>query len=166
MYANGNKRQSEMTARPSKYPQGFFKQKPCRECGKVFSPQAPSHSTCSQECADRRHTSFYLQRNYKITLTDYERMLAEQGSKCRICLGEGFVLAAHHKAKLVVDHCHATGVVRGLLCPNCNRALGLLQDSTEALKRALHYLEGATTIPQGSTPQAIGGGSARLLATG
>jgi hypothetical protein len=46
----------------------------------------------------------------------------------------------------VVDHCHATGKVRGLLCHNCNRALGLMQDNIENIKRAADYLEGATTI--------------------
>ena len=60
-------------------------------------------------------------------------------------------MAEHHKMKLVVDHCHATGTVRGLLCHNCNRALGLLHDNTEVLLNAIKYLEGATTIPQGST---------------
>lgn len=166
MYLIRNKPQSEMTACPSKYPQGYFKPKPCKQCGTVFEPKAPSHMTCSQECADRMVVSRYLLRNYGITLDDYERMLEEQQGKCRICLGEGFVMASHHKMKLVVDHCHATGVVRGLLCHNCNRALGLLQDSTESLERALDYLKGVTTIPQGSTPQAIGGGSARPLKTG
>ena len=56
-------------------------------------------------------------------------------------------MAEHHKSKLVVDHCHATGKVRGLLCHNCNRALGLLKDKISVLKNAIQYLEGATTIP-------------------
>jgi hypothetical protein len=55
-----------------------------------------------------------------------------------------------HSCKLVVDHCHTGGQVRGLLCHNCNRALGLLQDSVPALKAAVKYLQGATTIPSGS----------------
>jgi hypothetical protein len=55
--------------------------------------------------------------------------------------------------------------VRGLLCHNCNRAIGLLQDSERLLQESINYLrthrEGATTIPQGSTPEAIAGGKAR-----
>lgn len=61
----------------------------------------------------------------------------------------------HHKSKLVVDHCHDTGIVRGLLCHNCNRALGLFKDKIEVLKNAIKYLEGATTIPSGSTPKRV-----------
>lgn len=135
-----NKPQALMTADPSKYPQKYFKPKGCRECGVNFTPRAPSHLTCSQACADRMMVSAYLSRNYGIRLGDYERMYTQQLGLCAICRGEGFVMAKHHKLKLVVDHCHASGRVRGLLCHNCNRALGLLQDSIEALGRAKEYL--------------------------
>jgi len=47
----------------------------------------------------------------------------------------------HHKTKLVVDHCHSTGKIRGLLCHNCNRALGLMQDNVETLQNAIDYLK-------------------------
>ncbi len=151
MYACKNKPQTEMTADPTKYPQGYFKDKKCRNCGTVFTPKAPSHLMCSQSCADRSIQSAYLRRNYNIQVDQYEDMLRRQGHRCAVCQGEGFTMAAHHKVKLVVDHCHKTGRVRGLLCHNCNRALGLMQDDVEALKRSVQYLEGATTIPQGST---------------
>lgn len=148
---NHNRLQSEMTANPSKYPQGFFADKPCRLCGVVFSPAAPSHLYCSQDCADDASTSAYLQRNYKMSLSDYKGLLLKQNHMCCICNGPGFVMAEHHKLKLVVDHCHTTGQVRGLLCHNCNRALGLFQDNAEFCVRASQYLEGATTISKEST---------------
>lgn len=146
MYAIKNKRQAEMTADPLKYPQKRFKDKSCRRCGVTFSPKAPSHLFCSQECADDALVNNYLSRNYGITIDIYREMLNNQDHKCAICGGEGFTMATHHKTKLVVDHCHSTGVVRGLLCHNCNRALGLLQDSRLVLENAIKYLEGATTI--------------------
>lgn len=74
-------------------------------------------------------------------------MYERQNGKCQICQGDGFLMREDHQAKLMVDHCHTTGRVRGLLCHNCNRALGLFKDSPEALSRALEYLKGATTIP-------------------
>jgi len=141
VYAMRNKPQAEMTATPSKYPQGYFKPKPCRECGHTFTPQAPSHLACSQDCANRMLTSRYLQRNYGMTLKQYEELRQKQEGLCAICTGEGFIMASHHKMKLVVDHCHSRGHVRGLLCHNCNRALGLLKDSEETLQRALSYLQ-------------------------
>ena len=93
-------------------------------------------------------------------------MFEDQDHKCLICFSEGFKLNPKSKMDLVVDHDHATGKVRGLLCHNCNRALGLLQDSLPAIKNALLYLEGATTIPIGSTSQAIGDGSAQPTGEG
>lgn len=147
VYAMQNKRQAEMTANPGKYPQGYFKPKPCRECGTFFTPMAPSHLSCSQNCADRMLTSRYLQRNYGMTLMQYEVIREKQQGLCAICETEGFIMANHHKMKLVVDHCHASGRVRGLLCHNCNRALGLLKDSDKVLQRAIDYLRETTKRP-------------------
>jgi len=98
-----------------------------------------------------------------MNIDDYYVMLEKQKSLCKLCGGEGFCMAGRHVLKLVVDHCHKTGVVRGLLCHNCNRALGLFHDSVDTMKRAITYLEGATTIPQGSTAEAIAAGSAQPL---
>ena len=148
MYAMSN---PTPTASSDKYPQGKFKSKQCRECGSLFAPQAPSQFYCCKWCSDRGLTSAYLKRNYGITLQDYELMLEDQDCLCAICGGEGFIMdTTRHKIKLVVDHDHKTGMVRGLLCHNCNRALGLLKDSSEILQTAIDYLEGATTIPYGS----------------
>ena len=147
-YANNNPDAGSYTARPSKYPQGAFKDKPCRMCGTVFSPCAPSHLTCSEACRQDSYTNSYLKRTYGIDLKTYQAMLAAQDHRCALCGDEGFVMNTdRHRMKLVVDHCHSTGKVRGLLCHNCNRALGLFKDNIETMRRGISYLEGATTIP-------------------
>lgn len=79
-----------------------------------------------------------LSTNYGMTQSEYESMLAKQEGKCAICrtdtpTGKWKVFA--------VDHCHATGSVRGLLCNECNRGMGLLRDSAELLRRAADYLD-------------------------
>ena len=140
------KRDKPLTSKPTDWPQGKFKDKNCRDCGSSFKLNSPCNLYCSDICAARGKTSAYLQRNYSISLDDYDRMNRDQNFLCKICRSEGFVMKDHHKLLLVVDHCHSTGKVRGLLCHNCNRALGLLQDSLESLERAKNYLEGATTI--------------------
>lgn len=142
MYANTNKKQTEMSATADKYPQGFFNRKLCKECKEMFQPNAPSHMYCDQKCQDKAFTRAYLKRKYKITLEEWYEMFERQNSLCAICKQEGFKLDPASKNLLVVDHCHVTGKVRGLLCHNCNRALGLLKDNPENLKRALNYLKG------------------------
>lgn len=77
--------------------------------------------------------------------------MEEQNYLCVICNEAGFQMNSRVYHDLNVDHDYKTGKVRGLLCHNCNRALGLLKDDIERLKSAVRYLEGATTIPEGST---------------
>jgi hypothetical protein len=78
-----------------------------------------------------------LRRNYGITAEDYDRMLSEQGGACAVCGGGP---RGNHKY-LSVDHDHATGVVRGLLCTTCNPAIGMFKDDPALLRRAADYLE-------------------------
>ena len=129
-----------MTASPDKYPQKQFKEKPCRNCGTMFNPQAPSHHYCSSECANAGKTDAYLKRQYGIDYKQYEEMLEAQDHKCGICGSEGFTMAKHHELKLVVDHDHETGRVRGLLCHNCNRALGLFHDDVDSMTKAIGWI--------------------------
>ena len=63
-------------------------------------------------------------------------MLGAQNGRCAIC-GRPETEAGG----LAVDHCHATGKVRGLLCTLCNTALGKFRDRTDILRAAIRYLE-------------------------
>ena len=140
-YNNSSRIKSEHTKDSSKYPQGYFKVKACGTCKLDFKPYAPSEKYCTDECKDTAHFKAYLRRNYNITLERYKSMYKSQEGKCKICSGEGFSMSKNkHSVKLVVDHCHETGKVRGLLCHNCNRALGLLKDNKVAIQKALEYL--------------------------
>jgi|SRR5210317_1284950 hypothetical protein len=78
-----------------------------------------------------------LKRLYGIGYQEYLNMLAAQQYACAIC---GTTDTGAYKA-FHVDHCHTTGVVRGLLCSNCNTGIGNLRDDIELLKRAIQYLE-------------------------
>lgn len=139
-YARKGRQVKDITARPDKYPQGKFKDKPCRECGKLFSPLAPSHLYCGDVCSQKAHDDARLNKVYGINLKQYEQMVIDHQDKCAICNEEGFELVKGQRLKLVIDHCHTTGAVRGLLCHNCSRALGLLQDNIENLESAIAYL--------------------------
>lgn len=125
------------------FPNKRFNQKPCRACGEYFTPQAPCQFYCSDGCKLEGWWDAYFQRTYGITLGCYRSMWHAQGGLCAVCGGEGFVMnPKKHNLKLVVDHCHDSGAVRGLLCHNCNRALGLLQDNIDNVNRAAAYLRG------------------------
>jgi len=76
-----------------------------------------------------------IKRLYGITPEDYKDMLRQQRGRCVICK------RLPKKNRLCVDHCHTTGVIRGLLCMGCNRMLGRLGDDVTAFKRAVKHLE-------------------------
>jgi cytochrome c peroxidase len=86
--------------------------------------------------------AYRLQRDYGLSQDQFDGMLAAQNSACAIChttepKGQG----AFH-----VDHCHSSGVVRGLLCHSCNVGLGHFRDDTALLMRATEYLAASRTI--------------------
>jgi len=132
----------DQTASASKYPQGYFKDKACRICNNTFTPKAPSEHYCSDKCASKGLANAWLQRNYNMSLDDYIDMYIEQDGKCSICGYTGYMTnsAKSLTMPLVIDHCHTSGDVRGLLCHTCNTALGQLKDSVETLQKAIDYL--------------------------
>jgi len=72
-------------------------------------------------------------------MNDYSRMLEEQNGRCAICLSDD-PKSPDRVNHWYIDHCHTTGVVRGLLCNSCNRGVGLLGDDIANLERAILYL--------------------------
>jgi hypothetical protein len=79
-----------------------------------------------------------MRQNYGLDYKTYLKMVEQQNGKCAICGAEP--PTNQHKKRLNIDHCHATGSVRGLLCDLCNRALGLMRDDATLLTKAIHYL--------------------------
>lgn len=80
----------------------------------------------------------HLKRQYGMTEAERDEMIASQMGLCVICLNAP---AVH------VDHCHSTGRVRGVLCFNCNSAIGKLGDDPDAARRVAAYLEGSSWKP-------------------
>ncbi len=78
-------------------------------------------------------------RRHKVTAEEYEQMMAQQGGVCVICKQP-----CGHYSRLSIDHDHISGKVRGLLCNNCNRAIGMFGDDPARLVRAVEYLANAS----------------------
>ena len=82
--------------------------------------------------------------NYGITGPQRDQMLADQDHRCAICENKltftGRRAATNSSA--VIDHCHKTGEVRGILCGKCNLGLGRFDDNISTLYNAIAYLGG------------------------
>lgn len=85
-----------------------------------------------------------MKSRYKISLDEYNAMLEGQDYGCMICGGineSGRALAVDHDHTCCPGKTTCGECMRGLLCSNCNRALGLFKDDSELLKKAAAYLE-------------------------
>lgn len=82
-----------------------------------------------------------LTRHFGITVEEFDRMVKEQNSLCAICRNPETWTRNGKLVDLSVDHNHVTGQVRGLLCYQCNTALGKLKESVEAMKSMISYVE-------------------------
>jgi hypothetical protein len=104
----------------------------CRPCNKSV---AKAWREANPEQYGRVSRNATYKRKYGITLDEYDAMWSVQNGTCLIC--------DEHHDRLFVDHDHATGEVRGLLCNQCNLCLGHARDTPELLRKAATYLEGA-----------------------
>lgn len=87
---------------------------------------------------DHKHRFTTRLNRYGLSEQRFREILHSQNSCCALC--EKPLLA---RKQMNIDHCHETGVVRGILCFTCNKALGMLGDSEAAIQRALDYIRAA-----------------------
>lgn len=73
----------------------------------------------------------HLKRAYGIDEFFFDSLLKKQSRRCAIC---------SDRTKLVVDHCHKTKIIRGLLCCRCNSMIGMAKESKRILREAIAYL--------------------------
>jgi hypothetical protein len=133
------------------------RQSQCRRCmnlgnqRRLKTPEARAVRAASMRKwreTNKAHVSNYhfalrLKKSYGISRQEYDAFLARQNNGCAICD------QVHSETKrLCVDHCHATGKVRGLLCNSCNLGLGKLGDTIEAIERAAAYLREDISAPK------------------
>ena len=81
-----------------------------------------------------------LLRKFNLTLNEYNKLLNKQNGVCAICQQKETKKINNKNYMLSVDHCHIRNKVRGLLCNNCNRVIGLLKDNINILRSAVKYL--------------------------
>lgn len=90
----------------------------------------------------RQRRNQLLRRKYDITVDQYDALLESQGGGCAICTRKP------GRTPLHVDHCHDTGVVRGILCHQCNWYLGTIEASVETRTKLFAYLEKADDLKE------------------
>ena len=110
----------------------------CKECDKAARKAYVESNKDKTKLSDRK----YHLSKYGLTIESYNAMFVAQEGKCLGCGKHQTELSR----QLVVDHCHKTSKVRGLLCWQCNSALGCIQDNTETLTNLIKYLDNSRSV--------------------
>ena len=127
--------------------------KKCTKCSHTLSLQnfryrqdRKNYGSWCRRCESMKN----IESTYGISIQEYEDLRIKQGHSCAICGTHEDEINTRGKStelrhrKLVIDHNHLTGKVRGLLCHDCNVALGNLKDSIPRLTSAITYLRTTT----------------------
>jgi hypothetical protein len=131
------KRRSAKEAKATSRQQGRMNTVPknkrvCRICREEFQPNGPNQQRCKACIPNNRFNEYY--NRYGVSKREWDRILLAQNGTCALCPN-----APEH-----IDHCHASNVVRGLLCAGCNQALNRIEQPGWA-ERATTYVREADT---------------------
>lgn len=96
-------------------------------CYQLESGRTKRRNWCRQCINDAQRA-----KNYGLSVDDYQNLVSDQNGLCKICSKQD---------SLVVDHCHETNKIRGLLCSQCNVGLGMFGDSVSTMLLAIDYLK-------------------------
>jgi hypothetical protein len=107
-------------------------QKQCRRCGesKPEEEYGKHRATC-RTCRSEQNREYKRRTRYGLSPEEYTGIRSGQYGNCAICF---------RSADLVVDHCHSSLEVRGLLCGKCNTAIAYLQDNPAVILNAARYV--------------------------
>lgn len=126
----------------------------CKECTAqknkewVVNNKERHKASCSswyknnKDKAKQRSTEWHYMTYYGISYSDFRSLAQDQDNKCKLC-GIELSFSNHKKQNgAVLDHCHTTGKIRGVLCSGCNKGLGHFKDNIELFNKAILYLKG------------------------
>lgn len=108
-----------------------FRVRKIKQCRSCLALSRKANRERDRAAERRRYQARGRFKPYDLTPDEYDALLARQGGVCAIC---------RTRPPTDIDHDHATGQVRGLLCRACNLLLGMANDTTERLRAAISYL--------------------------
>lgn len=108
----------------------------CKDCIRIKQAKKWAENPEFKKHRIAKQRRWQRQKFYNLSLEQEQKFLKIQNNACAICNKVFQTDSDYH-----VDHCHNTNKVRGLLCPSCNKALGLFKDNPKVLKEAANYVE-------------------------
>ena len=113
----------------------------CAPCRAAQSSRHKGYAAKNAEKIEMSRREWQMKRKYGMTVGEVRAMWAQQGGRCPLCLLAFPIFpGVKTQKRMLVDHDHKTGRVRGLLCDPCNQVLAKIGDSVGWAKRAIEYL--------------------------
>ena len=102
---------------------------------RTYASGNPGLQPKCKTCSSKKRATYYkphdfMRRKFKLTEDQYNDLMKNEN--CQICDCK--------LTKKCIDHCHCTNKIRGVLCNNCNTALGLVGDNVDTLHKMINYL--------------------------
>lgn len=119
----------------------------CKPCHAAYQSALKKKWNAGRKSRAKASDRLSLLRQYGITDQQYNTILKRQGGVCAICK------APPRKTRLAVEHCHSTGMVRGLACPQCNRALAWFRDNAAHMAAASEYIRRSERDHESLSPE-------------
>lgn len=113
----------------------------CKSCRAKYQKEHRGTGELSPKQIRNKSSDYnrLIQRKYGINIKQKNKILKNQNNRCAVCKS---LFINNEKCRSDhIDHCHKTGMVRGILCRSCNLGLGLFRDNTEFLETAIKYLK-------------------------
>lgn len=125
------------------------KKRSCKDCSARYhrawrersADHRAAYASAYNDANRTRVRERHLENAYGLTLQEYDDMFDAQSGVCAICSRPERRVVGNAPPTLCVDHCHATGAIRALLCHACNSMLGRVGDDPAILLAAAEYLE-------------------------
>lgn len=108
----------------------------CKLCSDSYEPRSSRQIYCEVCVPHRDRAALTAAVKFGMSRAQLSAILNQQQNACAICQ-----IPFVGKGSQCIDHCHVTGRVRGVLCPKCNFAIGLMGDKPDVLRSAAKYLE-------------------------
>ena len=134
----------------------FGKRTSCKECSRKRYQDYYKNQPYESKVSRNNRRKFWIKNNpgiiskinrrstlkkYGITPKKYDEKLKKQNYRCAICGIKEEEYKKNKNLNFSVDHNHKTGIVRGLLCNNCNRSIGLLKEDILTIKNMIKYIQ-------------------------
>ena len=109
--------------------------KKCSKCLTERSVDDFNNDTTTKDKLARQCADCINGGKFGFSSVEYRQMLENQDGGCAICRTKP------NGKRLSIDHCHVNGHVRGLLCQNCNQALGFFKDDVQLMQEGINYIK-------------------------